>query len=132
MRTDEQILAGLGRAAAGLFYMSESDYPFETVCFGISENIGTELLRELAGRGADARVKVMNLEEFLRDAATVELPRGGGPARPASFQDIVRTLRQHLSDIRVYRVGEINIQVFILGKSGSGSWLGLSTRIVET
>ena len=52
--------------------------------------------------------------------------------RAASFQSVVRTLRENLTDIRVYRIGEINIPVYILGRSGSGSWLGLSTRVVET
>ena len=132
MRTDEQILAELGRAAAGLFYMSESDYPLETVCLGIVERVGPERLRELAGRGADARVEVMSLEEFFRDAAAAELPRGGGPARPASFQGLVRLLRENLTDVKVYRVGEINIPVYALGRSESGSWLGVSTRVVET
>ena len=133
MRTDEQILAELGRAAAGLFYMSESDYPLETLCLGIVESVGPERLRELAGRGRDARVEVMSLEEFFRDdAAAVEPSRGGGPARPASFQGLVRLLRENLTDVKVYRVGEINIPVYVLGRSESGSWLGVSTRVVET
>jgi hypothetical protein len=32
----------------------------------------------------------------------------------------------------VYRIGEVNMPVYIIGKSSSGSWLGLSTRVVET
>ena len=132
MRTDEQILAELGRAAAGLFYMSESDYPLETIRLESGESVGPERLRELAGRGPDARVEVMRPEEFFRDAAAVELSRGGGPARPASFQGLVRLLRENLTDVKVYKVGEISIHVYALGRSASGSWLGVSTRVVET
>jgi hypothetical protein len=132
MRTDEQILAGLERAAAGLFYMSESDYPLETVCFEIGEKLGHERLRELAGCGENARVEVRSLEDFFRDGRAVELPRGGGTARPASFQSLVRLLRENLTDVKVYKVGEINIPVLVLGRSASGRWLGVSTRVVET
>jgi hypothetical protein len=132
MRTDEQILAELERAAAGLFYMSESDYPFETVCFEVGEKLGPERLRELTGSGEDARVEVRSLEDFFRDSRAVELPRGGGTPRPASFHSLVRLLSENLTDVKVYKVGEINIPVLVLGRSASGRWLGVSTRVVET
>lgn len=132
MRTDEQLLAELERAAAGLFYMSESDYPFEAVCFENVEKLAPERLRELAGAAEGASVEVRSLEDFFRDARAVELPRGAGTARPASFKNLVRLLRENLTDVKVYKVGEINIPVLVLGRSASGRWLGVSTRVVET
>jgi hypothetical protein len=131
MRSDEEILSELARAAEGLLYMSESDYPLETVRLEGPDEPTDERLRELAGKGADARVEVRRLEEFFGRGGA-ELPPGGGVARPASFHQLVRVMRESLTDIKVYRVGEINIPVYILGRSRSGHWLGLSTRVVET
>lgn len=133
MRSDEQILSELARAASGLLYMSESDYPFEPIRLEGTDEPNPERLRELAGMGADARVETRGLEEFFGGVAA-ELPPGGGAgvARPASFENLVRTIKEHLTDVKVYKVGEVNIPVLILGRSGSGSWLGLSTRVVET
>ena len=48
------------------------------------------------------------------------------------FRHLLGVLETELADLRVYRVGEISIPVYILGRSPSGSWLGLSTRVVET
>jgi Nuclease A inhibitor-like protein len=134
MKSDEQILSELARAAEGLFYMSESDYPLEPIRLEGAEEPGPERLRELAGVGTDARVETRSLEEFFRDDHAVQMPREGmgEPLRPTSFQNVVRTLGENLTDIRVYRIGEINIPVYVLGRSGSGNWLGLSTRVVET
>ena len=56
----------------------------------------------------------------------------GEPARAGSFREVVRALTENLADVRVYRIGEINIPVYVLGRSGNGNRLGLSTRIVET
>lgn len=131
MKTDEQIIAELARAADGLWYMSESDYPLETVHLDGTDDPGDEGLRKLVAAPADARVETRGLEEFFRDGAAVRMTeRGAG--EPASFDGIVQTLKENLEDIRVYRIGEINIPVYILGRSGSGNWLGLLTRVVET
>jgi len=134
MRSDDQILSELARAASGLWYMSESDYPLEPVRLEVADDPAAERLREMAGMDATARVETGNLEEFFRDSAAVQMPREGTgePPRAANFGHVVRTLQENLTDIRVYRIGERNMRVYILGRSGSGNWLGLSTRIVET
>ncbi len=134
MRSDEEILAELRRAAEGLWYMSESDYPLEPVRVGGPDEPSHERLRELAGVGADARVELRSLEDFFRDSAAARQPPAGTSesASAASFRGVVRALTENLSDIRVYRVGETNIAVYVLGQSRSGHWLGLSTRVVET
>jgi hypothetical protein len=41
-------------------------------------------------------------------------------------------LKAELTDLRVYRVGSTDIDVYILGKHPSGAWLGLKTKVVET
>ena len=135
LKSDEQILAELGRAADGLWYMSESDYPLKPIRVEAAGDFVLPVrLREMAGAGADARVETRSLEEFFHEGAAVLIPREGNDKRPraASFQHVLRTLGEHLTDIKVYRIGEINISVYILGKGGSGNWLGLSTRIIET
>lgn len=129
MRSDEEILKELARAAEGLWYMSESDYPLEPMRLGGTDEPSHERLRELAGADADARVETRSLEGFFRDEAAV---RSGGRPAPASFRDLLRALRENLSDVKVYRVGDVNIAVYVLGRSAGGSWLGVSTRVVET
>ena len=50
----------------------------------------------------------------------------------ARFQTLVRLLRDGLSDIKVYRVGDVEADVYVLGKTASGSLAGVTTKIVET
>jgi hypothetical protein len=129
VRSDEEILEELARAAEGLWYMSESDYPLEPVRLEGADGPSDDRLRELAGAGADARVETRGLEGFFRDAAAV---RAGERPEPASFRGVLRALRGNLSDLKVYRVGDVNVAVYVLGRSAGGSWLGVSTRVVET
>lgn len=134
MKSHEQILAELDRAVHGLWYMSESDYPLEAVLLEGTGEPDPDRLRELAAAPAAARVETRELEEFFRDAAAVRITGAGTTktAGPASFADVLRILKENLADIRVYRIGAINIPVFVLGRSDSGTWLGVRTRVVET
>jgi len=115
--TDEYLLAQLKKESAGLWVMSESDYPLEVVNWDGSIEINPEFLRSLTNEPAESRVEEVSLEQFLASG---------------QFEHLERFLRKHLKDLKVYKVGAINIPVYIVGKSPEGNWLGLSTRVVQT
>jgi len=48
------------------------------------------------------------------------------------FQNLVSVLKQKLSQLQVYRVGSIDISVYIVGVALGGGLTGLSTKLVET
>ena len=114
---DGHLLAQLKKVSAGLLVMSESDYPFEIIQWDGSIEINPEFLRSLTNEPAESRVEETSLEQFLAHG---------------QFEHLERFLRKHLTDLKVYKVGEIRIPVYIVGKSPGGSWLGLSTRVIET
>ena len=134
MKSDEEILSELARAADGLLFMSESDYPLEP--FRLDATRGEPdhaRLRQLAGAAPDAPVEVTTPEKFFAVASGEQPWKGEAELSTARrFRRLLRVLEAELTDLRVYRVGEINIAVYVLGRSPSGSWLGLSTRVVET
>jgi hypothetical protein len=131
MKSDEQILAEIGKAAGGLLLMSESDYPLEPFRMEGPHEPPPERLRQLAGEAEDAPVETLSLDDFFR-AAAATTPRQDGGAAFGSFHPLVRTLKENLTGLRVYKVGRINMPVYVVGRSSSGSWLGISTRVVQT
>ena len=129
---DARLLDELREATRGLTFMSESDYPFEVFDWGASAPT-PESLRGLAGAGADAEVETRTAEEFFRVAASQPDWKGEGELAAARrFQALLRLLQENLADLTVFRVGTINIPVYVAGRAPSGSWLGVSTRVVET
>jgi len=48
------------------------------------------------------------------------------------FQNLVSVLKQNLSQLQVYRVGNTNINAYIVGVAPGGGLAGLSTKLVET
>jgi hypothetical protein len=134
MKTDEQILGEIEKAARGLFVMSEADYPVEPFRLGgVQEAPDPATLRRVAGAPEQAQVETRPAENFFRPGAFIEESQGTFKPAPASrVHELSRALLGNLSDVKVYRVGDINIPVYVLGRSASGRWLGVSTRVVET
>jgi hypothetical protein len=133
MKSDEQVSKELGEATQGLTFMSESDYPIEVVRWEGVEELSPEYLRSAAGQGATVTVEERTVADFFRVAAGEQKWKGEAElALARRYQTLARLLEENLKGVKVYRVGEINIGVYVVGRSDEGNWLGLSTRVVET
>ncbi len=134
MKSDEQILTELKLATEGLYVMSESDYPFEVIRWAGTVDLSPQYLRELHGAPEDAPVTVEAFSDMSSFSLVTSPDEGGGawPIGGSPDQRLTRVLLQNLTDVKKYRVGAVNIPVYLVGRSPSGDWLGLSTRMVET
>lgn len=133
MKSTEELLDELRGAAEGLTFMSESDHPVEVVRLEGAEAPTHERLRRLAGLGPESAVEEVGVEHFFRVAAGEQEWKGEAELMTARrFQRLVGLLKSNLRDLKVYRLGEIDIKVYVLGRTHSGDWLGVQTRVVET
>lgn len=124
----------LKRACEGLLMMSESDHPLEVVRWaGGDDQVAPARLRTLAGAGEDAPVETQGVDEFFHAAAAErEYHSAEDRALAGRFRRVAALLIGELSGTLAYRVGEINIAVFVVGKGPGGDWVGVMTRVVET
>jgi hypothetical protein len=121
----------LRQASNSLLMPSESEYPFKVVHWEGQELTDQRLL-ELTGHRADAPVEAVELDYFFRNVAQEkEWHDDVQKANVPKFQILISTLK-NLSDIKVYRVGTIDIDVYIVGKAPDGNLVGLATKVVET
>lgn len=120
-------------AAAGLLYLSESDYPFEAVHIQAdASSLGDHLLAH-SGKPKGTQVETLSLEYFFRNM--VKVYPGATPEQQHTaqrFQYLQQVLQEELTDINVYRIGNIQIDAFIIGKLKDGNYGGLRTKLVET
>jgi hypothetical protein len=131
-------IASLKSLVEGLSWMSESDYPFEVASLPeLSASPTAETLLQLTGDRTDpvteCPVTEMSVQEFFAPVIASAPQDGDGDNETMQrFQALVRWINEHLSEVRVYRIGEIEIEVYIIGKTELGDWINLSTRMVET
>jgi hypothetical protein len=133
--TNTELLDRLQKASDGLRFMSESEAPLNTFLWK-SENklsLNPETIFQKTGHSQDTPVEVVDLDSFFKVATTEqEWQEPEERETVKRFQNLVETLKQHLGDLRVYRVGRRNIDAYIVGKTTTGDYVGLSTKVVET
>ena len=125
----------LQEASDGLVFISESDYPFEVFLWEASDSlvITPETFLKKTEHPVDTPVEVVDINSFFA-VATTEQEWHNPEEREMvkKFQTLVETLKHNLSEIKVYRLGERSIDVYIIGKTSIGDYGGLSTKVVET
>ncbi len=127
-------IAALKKASKGLLYPSESDEPFQVFTWGKgSGQLTAKRVRELAGHEGDERVEEVSVADFFKDL-TADQDWHGRKEKAAmkKFRALEQTLAQNLADAQVFRVGETNLDIYIVGKTADGEWAGLHTQAVET
>jgi hypothetical protein len=127
------VVRELERAAAGLFYVSEADFPIEVVHFPTGRGPpGAAAVARATGH-ARAPCREQTVEAFFAIAVTPQ--PWHGPAEEESvrrFRALVRVLQTQLRDPRVFRFGALDIDAFVLGVTSAGDWAGLRTHLVQT
>jgi hypothetical protein len=133
--TLDQFCLALQQQAAGLYYLSESEYPFEAVSFPYPEGQSyvTADILQLAGQPPGTPMETVSLADFFRsrthpapaaDAETVRMAKGLG--------QLQAFLEQQLQGVQVYRIGRRKIAALILGQLPGQGFAGLKTWVVET
>lgn len=120
MQQDE--LQELKKACDGLDYPSESDAPLEAFRWpGTASGTAQE---QIAGRVSGRKIEEVPVDRFFDDL------RDSDDA--ARFAVLRRVFESRLSGLRVFRVGEVKVDIYLVGRAAGGDWVGLHTTSVET
>lgn len=135
MADRDELKARLEAAAGGLFYTSEGDAPFEYVELGTADGsaLTAESFGRLAGVAPGVRVEEVTLERFFEGHIEASDPADPqGLALRDRYRALRETLRGSLADVRVFRVGEVEIRCYLVGRADDNAIVGLATTAWET
>lgn len=138
MRMDKQatnLMTLLQAATTDLLWLSEMDAPFEVVHWQTpaTTDLTTAQLLRLTNQPATAPVKVLAVDDFFA-GATAEQDWFGEEEKAiaARYRELVALLKHHLSNLTVYQVGEVSLDLYIVGRAPEGRLMGLATQASET
>ena len=130
--TTAEIIDRLRQATVDLLWSSESDYPFEIVTWEHGSELNPTTLfhdREQPQQPietiplADFFAPVLTVEDWYQAAEIKQVDR---------YTELLHTIESHLTEVLVFRIGEVEIAIYIVGKTPTGDLVGLKTHVVET
>lgn len=131
--TNNQITNQIKTAAEGLVFMSESDYPLEPFLWEVTAPVTPEKVRQQTQHSQDTPVQVVPVDNFFSVATTPEDWYGEEEKETVTrYQNLVNILKENLRNLQVYRLGKIEIDVYVVGETPTGNLAGLSTKVIET
>ncbi len=123
----------LREVVSELIYISETDaavIPF----FGTKANVNSaaEILRQTK-RKDTTEVEERDFSEFFERLTTIkDWFRKEDEDRARGFLELRKLLENNLTEIKVYKLGRIAIDIYVVGIDSRGFLAGVRTKAVET
>lgn len=124
----------LAELTDGLFWMSESDYPWQVFAWETPGPISHDQLLQLTHHPVATSVAEVDLYKFFTPALKEQDLHGEEEkATVKKYRQLVDYLNYNLSDIKVYRVGQSpEIRIYIIGTTRDDNLAGIATQAIET
>ncbi|MGD1907796.1 MAG: nuclease A inhibitor family protein [Leptolyngbyaceae cyanobacterium] len=124
-----------------LCFPSEADTPWQVVVWPESAELTDALLQHL-DQPAEASVVSQSLTDLSEQVE--RRCRGYGAEGKAMVEDrsqrtiaaqhqqLFQYLEDQLSEVQIFRVGEVTVEVVVIGVAETGDWVGVRTQSIET
>jgi hypothetical protein len=128
-----EALLRLQTLSAGLLHISEADHPLTVVHLAQHDEPNAAQLALLAGRPSAVHVEIVSVASFFASAVADQAFHSVVERVVVErYRALLRFLTDQLSAARAYRLGRIDIDVFVLGRTQDGEWAGVAMKVIET
>ena len=126
----ENLLAEIRKSTDGLTYMSETDAPVEPFSGGHADTVDIAKIIE----NADAiKQEKLSAKKFFERLTTVSDWFGPEQTETARrFSELEKLLEENLSELTVFKIGNIQIDIYVVGLDADKTLIGIKTKAVET
>jgi hypothetical protein len=120
------------KAGDGLFYPSESDYAFQYFSNNKMSSLPSpQQFARLIGQQGQQATQV-DFDEFFNELIRNLRSSGAQTETIRHYQTLRQVFKSKFTSLTVYRVGRIQVQVYITGVNSSCGIAGLKTISIET
>lgn len=127
----ETLAERIEKACEGLFYISETDAEILPFIGEQAEAVNAEtVLKQIK---SDTAVEERDFESFFKRLTELQEWFGEEEAGNANkFANLRDLLQKNLKDIKVFKVGRIELDVYAVGLDANNILTGIQTKAVET
>lgn len=128
-----QIVAALKAATKGLSFPSESDEPIDVVEWPASGKLDEATIVKLGEEDPRVKVKRITIDELFGNLIASDPDDSVEDRKQATnFMHVVDVLKANLTDINVFRVGQVELNYYVVGTTKAGTWAGIVAPATET
>ena len=130
--SDRELIQKLKLAIADLLWMSEAEYPFEIVYWQDIDRLNEATLLQHYDYAPQTKIRTQDIKTFFAAATTEEEWHNEAERTEVKrYQKLASLLSDYLTNVRVYLIGEVEIDVYILGET-ERAIAGLRTKAIAT
>jgi len=120
-------------AAEGLWYISETDAEIFPFTGSKTDAVTKENLLRQTGRSVDTPVEEREFNQMFERFVKIRDWFGAEEkATAGKFAALKSLLEKNLTDLKVFKVGRIELDIYFVGLDKEGNLAGIQTKAVET
>lgn len=120
-------------AVDGLFYMSETDAEIVPFAGKTAGSVSAAEVSNQTGASKDLSVEEKDFAGFFAPLIAVEDWFGEEEkAMVQKFEALKSLLEENLKELKVFKIGEVQIDIYVVGLDRENNLAGIQTKAVET
>lgn len=121
------------KITGNLYYISETDAEILPFTGEKAETVDKDTLLAQICADRDAPVEERNFEEFFSRLTEIQNWFGAEEKKSArKFSELKDLLQEELKDIKVFKIGNMELDVYVVGLDSENILSGIKTQAVET
>lgn len=119
--------------AAGLYYISETDAEILPFIGEHTESVSKEVILNQTKNKPDELIGEKKIDEFFSRLTEIQDWFGDEEKKTAEkYLSLRKLLEKNLRDLKVFKVGKIQLDIYVVGIDAENRLLGIKTKAVET
>ena len=131
--SSDRLAEQIKRAAEGLYYISETDAEITLFVGQTSQTVTPDEVLKQTNGPADSAVEQRDFSNFFARLTVID--DWFGDAEKENAQKYVRlkeVLENNLRELKVFKVGKIQLNIYVVGLDENDKLLGIKTKAIET
>jgi hypothetical protein len=130
---ERRMINAFAQVSNGLVYISETDAEVVPFVDGEADAVTKEAVLKAAGLPDDTRVEEVDFDQFFTRLSAVKDWYGDEEKKRAGqYARLSEVLQGYLRELKVFRLGRVQIEIYIAGLDETNHLAGVRTRAVET
>ena len=123
----------LKKASEGLYYVSETDAEIIPFVGQKAESVSKEEILRQTNNSFDIPVEERSFADIFERLTKIQDWHGEEEIAAAKkFAALKNLLESNLKDLKVYKIGKIELDIYFVGLNAEKILMGIKTRAVET